>query len=721
MLRRLAVLQKRPVESREFAANREADSFHPALLRCSLHACRLGLTSEATHLLEQSSPRRYDYWALRDYWHTSYILPWLLTIAVKIVVENKSLTLFDCLPLELWQLVQDEPVPETEEAQKKLLLAKLREEPTDEQRKTEKNTKVKLGASEKYHAPDTVSTRIVPTVRLAERNAALLSARSASNRHSAAIEYFDAWRAAQDSSERGIHSSRELGRFINDLYVTGALRVFGTIGLVNAETALRLEECLNNCEFVSAHDRIRFVGMLSAYPDCHVHAGRMGVEAVKAIEREDEITQRAGLLADLARGILPADRSEAAILFKHGLTELDAIGSGDWQFTNKLLSFAASLRDRSLKPLTALRLAKVCELNNYDSRKFPWPLAARAFSRAWGLGYLAQIARWHDRDKTDLDLTLPASLTFLIRDRLISPADGVALLGLVEPVEMWDWGWHDFFESLIETTDDTSLFEDVLNQMERAHPHAPYGRYLGKAREILERVPVLFASLKHRFELLEANAANRRTVDRNNISSHTPVEATELIVREEGGKQDVLLIVDETDPRSAAALETLVERIESVDGALDSKTGAFEKLRSRVAYGDRNKHIEAIIETRNLELFSKIALLQSAKDAWLADSPTGLGMSTGVGERLIRAHADELMASTWGFNWELNKLADCTGESRIELAISLVGEATLTKGAWGCRNNVDEPREYYFAASGRGSSSPCVGTAHGQWCGTSRG
>jgi hypothetical protein len=341
MSRRLAVLQKRPVESREFAANREADSFHPALLRCSLHACRLGLTSEATHLLEQCSPRRYDYWALRDHWHTSYILPWLLTIAVKIVVENRSLTLFDCLPLELWQLVQDEPVPETEEAQKKLLLAKLREEPTDEQRKTEKNTKVKLGASEKYHAPDTVSTRIVPTVRLAERIAALLSARSASNRHAAAIEYFDAWRAAQDSSERDIHSSRELGRFINDLYVTGALRVFGTIGLMNAETALRLEECLNDCEFVSAHDRIRFVGMLSAYPDCHVHAGRMGVEAVKAIEREDEITQRAGLLADLARAILPADRSEAAILFKHGLTELDAIGSGDWQFTNELLSFAA--------------------------------------------------------------------------------------------------------------------------------------------------------------------------------------------------------------------------------------------------------------------------------------------------------------------------------------------------------------------------------------------
>jgi len=57
--------------------------------------------------------------------------------------------------------------------------------------------------------------------------------------------------------------------------------------------------------------------------------------------------------------------------------------------------------------------------------------------RVWGLPYLAQISRWHDRDKADLELTLPSALTFLVRDGLILPEDAISALGLVDPIEMW--------------------------------------------------------------------------------------------------------------------------------------------------------------------------------------------------------------------------------------------------------------------------------------------
>jgi hypothetical protein len=131
------------------------------------------------------------------------------------------------------------------------------------------------------------------------------------------------------------------------------------------------------------------------------------------------------------------------------------------------------------------------------------------------------------------------------------------------------------------------------------------------------------------------------------------------------------------DPTNLAMLETMVEKLDEIDGALATKRRAFEQLRGRVPYADRVRHIEAVIATRNLELFSKNALLQEAKEAWIADSPSGLNVFRRAGITLIREHAQELVGSNWGFNWELNKLADLSGESRIELAINLVEAATF--------------------------------------------
>jgi hypothetical protein len=201
-----------------------------------------------------------------------------------------------------------------------------------------------------------------------------------------------------------------------------------------------LEQCIDQSDFVYAPARIQLVALLSTKPECHVFAGRAAAAALKVIALEDEVQNRAGLFARLARALLPANKTEANLLFKRGLTELDAIGSGDHDFMNELLAFAASVQGGPVNPAAALRLAKICELNNYDSHKFPWPLTGKAFSRIWGTKYLAQIARWHDRDKVDLELTLPSALSFLVRDRAIPPADGVLLLGLTEPVGMWDWG-----------------------------------------------------------------------------------------------------------------------------------------------------------------------------------------------------------------------------------------------------------------------------------------
>ena len=46
--------------------------------------------------------------------------------------------------------------------------------------------------------------------------------------------------------------------------------------------------------------------------------------------------------------MLPADIEEATVYFRDGLEQMDAIGSGDYQFTNELLLFASQVRGDEL-------------------------------------------------------------------------------------------------------------------------------------------------------------------------------------------------------------------------------------------------------------------------------------------------------------------------------------------------------------------------------------
>ena len=650
------------------------------MLRCALRACALGLGSEAKAILEQASPRRYDFWGLSDPWPTNYVLPWTLAASVEAVFAGRELTLFDCLPAQLWHVVEGVDVPDELAAQEKLLHEALKADPPYESRAAKRDgtapSKSQLSSSDRHRVSDKVRDRVLPVLRLGHRVVSLLNARSPAERKAATIAFFASWRDEQEAVKQSVWSRQEHQRFLDELHSTCALSLLPSIAALDSETAALLEQCMEQADFIYAHARIQFVELLSASPECHAIAGRAATAALKVISLEDEVQQRAGLFARLARALLPANKTEANFLFKRGLTQLDAIGSGDHDFMNEILAFAASVQGGTINPAAALRLAKICELNNYDSHKFPWPLTGKAFSRIWGTKYLAQIARWHDRDKVDLELTLPSALSFLVRDRTIPPADCVLLLGLTEPVGMWDSGWRDLVDSLLTTTTDVALFDEVLDQLERTFPTGSYVRYLTEIRQVLQKVPEIMSALAPRLDRLEVEDKARRRVDRNSRS--TPLDAehvAESVRRQEKGQAEIEKTIAATDPLDAAALEALVEKLEEHDRALDAKVVAFKALWPRIAYADRETHIEAVALSRNLELFSKNELLKVIKEAWQADSPSALASVDSLAKRLVSAHAEQLMSSDWGLSWELNKLAELTRANRTDLAIDLVIEA----------------------------------------------
>ena len=455
LLARLAAgLQKKEELGDTYSQYREQVSYISALQRCSMRAARLGLKDEANAIHKVVSPQRYNFYTLRDPFHTEYIGPWILAVALRAAIENRPVTLLDCLPVELFQLLDGQEIPQTDDDLEKVLLELIKPPPTGSSTRNEQKRR-QLSGSELQRAPDAIRQRIRPLKELAQRLTAMLTATSESEANRATAQFFDSWAAEQTAEET--YDAKDRKRYLNALYTFAAFQVFTGLGLLDGSTAPRFAECLTRCEFPETSRKIELVRQLAQQPDGHEHAGRMAVEAVKGIQLEDEVKTRSGLFARLARALFPADKSEAAALFKRGLSELDALGSGDYEFTNEILSFSASLRE-PLASQAAQRLAKICELNNYDSRKFPWPLCGKAFSRAWGLRYLAQIARWDDRDKADLEYTLPPAVSFLIRDGLLPADDAVPLFNLVDVTETWDWGWPDIFTSLVQVKAPPALF-----------------------------------------------------------------------------------------------------------------------------------------------------------------------------------------------------------------------------------------------------------------------
>ena len=610
LLRRLAkALAQRPAVGDPFPEYGKSNSYSLGLQRCSLRAARLGLNTEAKSILGYVSPKRFGLWALRDpfSFSTQHVLPWTLSVAVRSATGSGTPTLFDCLPSELWDLVSSEPTPDSEADQLDSLKKKLREKPAQSP-DGEKQNKPGLSESDRRQANDWLEPRIFPIVAIAAQLTALLRASSDDERDAAIAAFFESWRAALDAAHKGDYYRTETARYVDNLYSNCAKHALIAFDMFTPKAGAALVEWMRRSKLTSTHLCTDLVEHFAADEKTGALAGQMAAEVLKAIEAEDDVQQRSNLMARLARALLPANRAEATAIFSRGLSELDAIGSGDQSFTSELLRFASTLAAEPFRSETAHRLAKICELNVYDSHKFAWPLAASAFSRIWGGSYLAQIARWADRGKVDLALTLPCALSALVRDRIVSAEDAVCLLRLVDPIMYWDWGWDDLIESFIQSApaNIAALLDEVLTQFELAYPRRPSGSILEKMRKVLERRRGALAAVEDRLERLEARASQPRRVEREaakqDFGGLKPDAARETA---EENEQLIGAAVERTDPLSTTSIEALVAELDEIDGALDVKSRAFGKLREKVGYGDQSQHIESVVSARNIKLFTK--------------------------------------------------------------------------------------------------------------------
>jgi len=135
--------------------------------------------------------------------------------------------------------------------------------------------------------------------------------------------------------------------------------------------------------------------------------------------------------------------------------------------------------------------------------------------------------------------------------RHIAAEDAVPLFGLVDVVEMWDWGWGDIVGSLIGVDANISLVESVLSQYEASRVLRSYYR-LKDIRAALESNPAMLAQFSPTLDRLRATDAQRRKVDRNSYRGE-PQASGSVIAWDRADKQEIAIAsAADVDPLSAA-------------------------------------------------------------------------------------------------------------------------------------------------------------------------
>ena len=431
-------------------------------------------------------------------------------------------------------------------------------------------------------------------------------------------------------------------------------------------------------ENISTYSLIELVTILAMRPFLHALAGEEAIKARSFIEQGDDVQSRACMYADLARAIMPASAEEAAVYFRAGLDQMDAIGSEDYEFTDELLLFASSVKGDELDEKDFHTLMNICELNlTYEPEKFPWMTFGRGLSRVAGCRALARLSRWDDRSRVSLSYTLLPYLKFLVEDKKIAPEDAVALNRLAIPVEFQICNTGEWAATIEQGgySNEKMLIEQVIRQYEENNHGVLIGASLESLAAISSRVlGKTSGTTKH---LKSVHMRSKDIVDRRNEhmnyrghSDHAKLKNSAEIKRLR--KAQVTRIVNRTNPVDAQSLSKAIDDFYKVDSPYLLKDSFFEKLRIKVSFSQRPRYICTLSELENLDFYRKLDELKKCRELWDTSSAALSAAYHVLGLRILRLHTEELVDAGRLSRYKLREISELSGISVSSLAFELV-------------------------------------------------
>jgi hypothetical protein len=644
------------------------------LLKAAAIAVSMKMDSEALAIVATISQQRPRLWTFTDRFLNKEVFPFITYVALRAAIESQSINEHSLLPQELFEIGASVPVGTMNDIFRKALKAEL-----EENFKTQKelpDDKKSMSHDTKRDAERFIEERHAPLLEMSQTFAAILSSITGKG-DKPFLELVDVWTKLRMKRERysDVHQTNLffdlLGRqfLIFSLWARSDLKASS----VDAFVARVSEDGVGSASML-----LEIIAILSKRLDLQEFAGKMAIKARALIEREDEVSYRASLFAQLSRAIMPASFEETASYFRAGLEQMDAIGSGDYQFTNELLLFAAELRGNELEEGDFHTLSNICELNMPDDgEKFPWLAFARGLARISGCRTLAKLGRWDDRNKISLDYTLLPYLMALIEQNRINPSIALALLRVSNPAELYVCGTEQLAEVIEEKQYPNSkeLLTELILQFEQNNPGVFMPSTLSTLHKIAERKlgkdsePSIYLSLAApKFEKL----CDEGNENRNYHGTQDPRVAEKATDQEEENRRTLKKIEDETDPADEASMSRAIDALNNVQYVFDLKGGFFKNLRGKLTYAEWPKYVQIISRLDTLDIYTKLAELKECKEKWVTSSVALEGVFHDIGVPIIQIHADDLVHHDYLSGYQLKEIADLSGIPIPVLALELI-------------------------------------------------
>ena len=658
------------------------DSFHreanyhlqDGLLKASVIAASLGLGIDALTICRHTQHERPGVWSFLDSFSNHYIFPFLAHAVLISAVKGNELRERDILPKELYEICSTMRNAgsgvEFRKKLKKRLESRIRSK-QDQSKEDKKSISYEL----KRDAERFIDDRLEPLLTLVKAFAVLLGT-PVKKGDKAFLALLDTW--AETRRNRDRYNTEKFDRFFQRLgcqFVIFAL--WARSDLKKASVKIFLDR-LHEQEILGASTLIKVVAILTRRNHLHVLAGEQAVKASSLIKEEYDVGSRASLYAQLARAILPASRDESTAYFKTGLEQIDAIGSGDYQFTNELLQFASSLKGNEISEQDFHTLTNICELNIPDEEeKFPWVAFAKGLSRTSGCKVLAKLARWDDRSKISLNYTLLPYLTALILNGKIKPEDALALNRLANPVELHVCNTASFGEAIDEKNypNCKDLASELIQQFEENNPGVPMDstvktlasiaeRALGKTSETAAYLSVAY---KHFGKVRDERNEHMNYHGRSDPRLSRRVQSTDR-----QNRIKLKRLATSTMPTDKGSMDKAIDELNKLQHIYDLKGEFFKNLRSKVPFSDRHQYLKIISRLENFDIYTKLSELEKCKDEWGKSSAALVSTYEELGIPILQLHAEDFISIDQLSGYMLKEVSDLSGVPIATLALELI-------------------------------------------------
>lgn len=646
-----------------------------SLLRATAIAIGIASHMDAKRLLAINPVERPLLYAFAERYSTEDVFPFVAYATMEAIVANRDVDDKSLLPRELVEIACS--ISTTSGGREFRMELQTAIADRVKQESTLPKDKRKLSEGLRSESDRYLEDRAAGVGELAKALRRLIVAKG-NGQSEAFVALIDVWQKLRGHRDRySDHKGPHI--FFNVLGVRAllfALRIAPSLSVKAVKTLT--SHLVSKDSDVFAPTLIDFVAVVSARPALHEQAGQIAVRTRELIEKDDDVDSRSSLFAKLSRSVLSASSSEASSYFRLGLEQMDAIGSGDYQFTGELLDFASELQGDELDISDVHTLANLCELNmSSEAEKFPWSAYGAALSRVSGIRGLARLCRWQDRDKVSLDYSLLPYLRALISQGKIDPQLALAIMRVSESVELRSCGTVHLAESLYQAhrSDFKQLFAELLDQFHRNNPGVTMAGRQGELAEIARRPPSsdtkLAAELSaaaHRFEALIHEDNEQR-----NFGSSRDRYAPRL--EDDSGSKDTALIdglCRSTNPINLDSLSNAVEAIDSHRNSFELKRVLFERLTESLPLDARPEYIRTISKLNNLDIYAKLREFRRVRELWSATSVAAMEAFREVAIPVITANAEDFVSHDYVSGSQLRELSELTGAPIPDLALILV-------------------------------------------------